>query len=252
LMVSLQDKTEESAKLAMELNNLKEILRSMHDELHIERSSRDKFESTVLKLNSQLDEKQSQLLHLDQQKAELVHLKQLVSDLELEKTRVCHLLLVTEECLKSVREECCSVEMQLSEMHEFSMGIDVRLIYTRTQCDAWIEDLIQQLQSADQHLAELHKKHLNDEIVHDRCLANEACYVEENASLLTTLDSLKSELEASIAENRVLLDRNNVLTSELEEHKNRTENIKAIFYVEKSQHALEVERLEHKLMNCEE
>ena len=252
LLVSLQDKTEESAKLAMELNNLKENLQSMHDELHIEKSSRDKLESTVLKLNSQLDEKQSKLLHLDQQKVELVHLKQLVSDLELEKTRVCHLLLSTEECLKSVREECCSVEMQLCEMHEFSIGIDVNLIFTRTQYDARIEDLVQQLQSADQHLAELHKKHLDDETVRHHSLSNEACYVEENASLLTTLDSLKSELEASTAENRVLLDRNSVLMSELEEHKNRTENVEANFYVQKSRHVLEVERLEHKLMNCEE
>lgn len=251
LIVSLQDKTEESAKLALELGNLKGSLQFLHDELHIERSSREKLESTVFELNSQLDEKQCQLIHFDQQKAELVHLKQLVSDLELEKTRVCHLLLKTEECLKSVREECSLLETQLSEMHEFSIDIAVRHIFTRTQYDAWIEDLVQQLQSADQRLTELHKKHLNDETVHDRSLASEAHSNEEDARLLTSLNSLKSELEASIAENRILLDKNSVITSDLKEYKNRAENVKATLYGEKGRHALEVERLEHKLVNSE-
>nr|XP_023876395.1 GRIP and coiled-coil domain-containing protein 2 isoform X6 [Quercus suber] len=245
LIVSLQDKNEESAKLALELCNLKGSWQSLHDELHIERSSRDKLESTVFELNSQLDEKQCQLIHFDQQKAELVRLKQMVSDLELEKRRVGHLLLKTEECLKNVREECSSLENQLSEMHEFLIDIAVRDIFTKTQYEAWIEDLLQQL-------AELHKKHLNDEAVHDRCLASEAHYNEENARLLTSLDSLKSELEASIAENRVLLDKISVIIYELEEYKNRAENVEATLKGEKGRHALEVESLEQKLVNSEE
>ncbi|KAM4075048.1 hypothetical protein ACB094_10G140700 [Castanea mollissima] len=245
LIVSLQDKNEESAKLALELSNLKGSWQSLHDELHIERSSRDKLESTVFELNSQLDEKQCQLIHFDQQKAELVHLKQMVSDLELEKTRVGHLLLKTEECLKNVREECSSLESQLSEMHEFSIDVAVRDIFTKTQYEAWIEDLVQQL-------TELHKKHLNDGTVQDRCLASEAHYNEENARLLTSLDSLKSELEASIAENRVLLDKISSITYELEEYKNRAENVEATLKGEKGRHALEVESLEQKLVSSEE
>ena len=245
LIVSLQDKNEESAKLALELSNLKGSWQSLHDELHIERSSRDKLESTVFELNSQLDEKQCQLIHFDQQKAELVHLKQMVSDLEFEKRRVGHLLFKTEECLKNVREECSSLENQLSEMHEFSIDVAVRDIFTKTQYEAWTEDLLQQL-------AELHKKHLNDEAVHDRCLASEAHYNEENARLLTSLDSLKSELEASTAENRVLLDKISVITYELEEYKNRAENVEATLKGEKGRHALEFESLEQKLVNSEE
>ena len=245
LIVSLQDKNEESAKLALELSNLKGSWQSLHDELHIERSSRDKLESTVFELNSQLDEKQCQLIHFDQQKAELVHLKQMVSDLELEKRRVGHLLFKTEECLKNVREECSSLENQLSEMHEFSIDVAVRDIFTKTQYEAWTEDLLQQL-------AELHKKHLNDEAVHDHCLASEAHYNEENARLLTSLDSLKSEIKASTAENRVLLDKISVITYELEECKIRAENVEATLKGEKGWHALEVERLEHKLVDSEE
>ncbi|XP_030947361.1 early endosome antigen 1 isoform X4 [Quercus lobata] len=245
LIVSLQGKNEESAKLALELSNLKGSWQSLHDELHIERSSRDKLESTVFELNSQLDEKQCQLIDFDQQKAELVCLKQMVSDLEFEKRRVGHLLLKTEECLKNVQEECSSLENQLSEMHEFSIDVAVRDIFTKTQYEAWIEDLLQQL-------AELHKKHLNDEAVHDRCLASEAHYNEENARLLTSLDSLKSELGASIAENRVLLDKISVITYKLEEYKNRAENVEATLKGEKGRHALEVESLEQKLVSSEE
>ncbi|XP_075641232.1 uncharacterized protein LOC142612943 [Castanea sativa] len=245
LIVSLQDKNEESAKLALELSNLKGSWQSLHDELHIERSSRDKLESTVFELNSQLDDKQCQLIHFDQQNAELVHLKQMVSDLELEKTRVGHLLLKTEECRKNVREECSSLESQLSEMHEFSIDVAVRDIFTKTQYEAWIEDLVQQL-------TELHKKHLNDGTVQDRCLASEAHYNEENARLLTSLDSLKSELEASIAENRVLLDKISFITYELEKYKNRAENVEATLKGEKGRHALEVESLEQKLASSEE
>ncbi|XP_050265623.1 uncharacterized protein LOC126709424 isoform X4 [Quercus robur] len=245
LIVSLQGKNDESAKLALELSNLKGSWQSLHDELHIERSSGDKLESTVFELNSQLDEKQCQLIHFDQQKAELVCLKQMVSDLEFEKRRVGHLLLKTEECLKNVQEECSSLENQLSEMHEFSIDVAVRDIFTKTQYEAWIEDLLQQL-------AELHKKHLNDEAVHDRCLASEAHYNEENARLLTSLDSLKSELGASIAENRVLLDKISVITYKLEEYKNRAENVEATLKGEKGRHALEVESLEQKLVSSEE
>ncbi|KAB1205441.1 hypothetical protein CJ030_MR7G010618 [Morella rubra] len=249
---SLWEKTEESAKLALELTDAKESLQFLQEELHIERSSKGILDSTVLTLHSQLDEKQCQLQNYHQQKAELIHLKQLVSDLEFEKTRVVHLLLTTEECLKGVREECSSLETQLSEVHGFSIDIDVRHIFTITQYDVWIGDLIQQFQSADQYLAELHNKHLNDEKVLDRCLASEACYVEEKAGLLTNVDSLKSELEACLAENRVLLDRNRVLTSELEEYKKRAEKVEATFDVEKSRHALEIERRDHELMTSEE
>ncbi|KAB1202171.1 hypothetical protein CJ030_MR8G020249 [Morella rubra] len=68
----------------------------------------------------------------------------------------------------------------------------------------------------------------------DCCLASEACYIEEKGGLLTNVDSLKSELEACLAENRVLLDRNSVLISELEEYKKRAEKVEATFYVETS------------------
>ncbi|KAL6296933.1 hypothetical protein ACE6H2_005075 [Prunus campanulata] len=255
LMVSLHDKTEESSKLVLKLNSLQGSLFSLHDELQIERNLRDKLEGTITDLTYRLNEKNNQLLDFDHQKAELVHLKQLVSDLELEKSRVLRLLLDSEECLKDVREECSSIsalEAQLSEMHEFSIAADVGLTFSKTQYMAMIEELGQKLQFSDSHVSELRNDHLNVENMLNKCLASERHYLEENTKLMASLSSLKSELEASSAQNRILLDTNSAMRTELEEYKKRAENVEGVVHVDNSQSVLEIERLESTLMTSEE
>lgn len=255
LMVSSRDKTEESAQLAAELNSLRESLQSLHDELHDERSLRGRLESTITNLTSQLNEKQCQLLQFDQHECELVYLKQLVSDLESEKSRVCHLLLQSEECLKIAREESSSVsalETQLSEAHELLIATDVRLSFMKAHYEGTVEGLIQQLYSSDKHFAELHKKHIDVESILNRCLASEVQYIEQNARLSTSLNSFRSELEASTAENRLLLETNRVVRAELEEYKSRAQNVGLTYHEDKSQRSLEVERLKCMLLTSEE
>lgn len=343
LVVSLQDKTEESFKLSMEVNSLQGSLLSSHDELNIEKSHKDKLASTITDLTSQLNEKHSQLLDFDQQKDELVHLKQLLSESEVEKSRVSGLLLDSENFLKDAREECSSLEaqlsemhelaiaadvgftftktqyetrvealdqklhfsdsclselrnnhlhldnmlnrclaseshlveentklmtslkdageecsfisvleVQLSEMHEFSIAADVELTFTKAQYEARIEELGQILHFSDSQLSELHPNHLHVENMLNECLASERLYIEENTKLMTSLSSLTSELEASIAQNRILLDTNSSMRTELEEYKKRAEHVEAIVHVDKSQRALEIEKLEHILVTSEE
>ncbi|CAJ1974152.1 unnamed protein product [Sphenostylis stenocarpa] len=58
---SLQEKTEESAKISSELDFLKKNLHSLHDELHVEKTIREKLEKTVSNLSTELSEKKSQL-----------------------------------------------------------------------------------------------------------------------------------------------------------------------------------------------
>ncbi|GAV59299.1 LOW QUALITY PROTEIN: NT-C2 domain-containing protein, partial [Cephalotus follicularis] len=254
LMVSLQDKTVESAMLASELETLQANLQSLNNKLCDEKSLRDKLESTVTELTSQLNEKHFQLLESDKQNSELIHLKQLVLDLELEKSNVCLLLLYREECLAKAREECYTIpalDTLLSELHEFSIAADVRLTFTRTQYEFWVEELVQQLSSSNRHLAELHKKHLDVETALNRSVASEAQYTVGNSKLLRSLSSVKSELEAAIYENRELLDTNNFMKAELEEYKKRTENMVAMYCDNESQCALEVERLKHLLASSE-
>ncbi|CAK9174250.1 unnamed protein product [Ilex paraguariensis] len=255
LMISLQGKTEESVKLASELGSLNETLRYLQDELHVERGIRDKLESAVINLNSQLDEKHDKLLHFDQLKAELLHFRQLASDLELEKSRVCHLLLQHEECLDKLQEESSSLtslESQLSEMHEYSIAADVRLTFVTTQHENLIEELLQHLQSSDGRLKVLQKQYLDVEGMFNRSVECEAHYIEEIANLTSTLESQRSELEASVAQTRVLSDSESIMTVQLEAYKMRFSTMEIRFSEDKTQHALEVEQLKHRLADAEE
>ncbi|XP_038715815.1 interaptin-like isoform X2 [Tripterygium wilfordii] len=210
LLLSLQHKTEESAELESELSGLKESFQSLHDELQEERSSRDKLEGIIADLTYKLDEKHCQVIHLNQQNLELAHLKQLLSDLESEKSRVCHLLLQYEECLKNARDESSSIvalETQLSELYETLVATDVKYIATRAQHEDWVEEVVEKL---DSHLGGLCNRH---KVV---ALCN-----EENPRLLTILDSLMSEFRGSIAENKLILDRIYSMSAEVEAYKNR-------------------------------
>ncbi|XP_028107604.1 rootletin-like isoform X1 [Camellia sinensis] len=236
LMMSLQDKTEESVKLAAELDGLRESLRFMHDELHIEKSFRVKLEGTIMNLTSQLNEKHDQLLRFSQQETELVHFRQLASDLELEKSRVCHILLQREEFLEKFHEKSsCFIdqEIQLSEMHNYIIAADVEVIFIKSQYENRIEELALQLQSSERHLGEI-----------SHC-------IEEKADLVTTVESLRSELEASIAQNGLLVDLNGVIAVQLEEYKKRVATSEVNFSKEKNGHTREVEQLKHVLEHCE-
>ncbi|GFY85810.1 hypothetical protein Acr_04g0005480 [Actinidia rufa] len=174
LMISLQDKTEESVKLSSELNNLKESLRFLHDELNVERSCRDKLEGTITDLTSQLNGKNDHLLQFSQQEAEPAHFRQLASDLLREQSGVFHILQQHEECLEKIREDSSrltDLESQSSELHEYS---------------------------SEKHLGELRKKLFDVEVMLNRSLTGEAHFIEENTNLVNTVDSLRLELKASV------------------------------------------------------
>ncbi|KAF9687279.1 hypothetical protein SADUNF_Sadunf02G0077100 [Salix dunnii] len=249
LMVSLKDKTEESAQLASDLISLRGSLQSLNDELHNERSLRERLQSTITDLTSQLNEKQCQLLPFDLHKYELTHLKQLVSDLESEKSRVCQLLLQSEECLKNAHEEASTLETQLSEMHKCVIVADVQFIFAKTQYEGGVEVLLQQLNSSDRHFSQLEKKHIDMEIILNRCLASETQYMEDNARLLTNVNSVQSELEASFAENKLLVETKR---AELEEFKNNSQNVVLSYIEDKDQHSKEFEKLKCLVVISEE
>ncbi|KAJ6939385.1 hypothetical protein NC651_005740 [Populus alba x Populus x berolinensis] len=249
LMVSLQDKTEESAQLATDMISLRASLQSLNDELHDERSLREGLQSTVTDLTSQLNEKQCQLLQFDLHESELTHLKHLVSVLESEKSRVCQLLLQSEECLKNAHEEASTLKSQLSEMHKSLIAADVQFIFAKTQYEGGVEVLLQKLNSSDGHFAHLQKKHIDMEIILNHCHASETQYIEENARLMTNVNSVQSELEASIAENRLLVETKR---AELEGFKNNSQNVVLSYIEDKAQHSKEFEKLKCLLVTSEE
>ncbi|XP_030485454.2 uncharacterized protein LOC115702132 [Cannabis sativa] len=236
-MMILKDKNEESAKLEIELNNMRSNLQSLHDELHVERSIRSKLESSVTDLTSQLNEKQHELLTFTQQKAELVHLKQSVKDLELEKASIFRTLSDSEQSLKAAGEHFSDIsrlEAQFSEMHELSLATDVRLTFTKAQYEFCFE--------------ELQDKYVSVESMLNHCLSTKAHYIEENAKLMTSLDSLRSELEGSAAQNRMLLDTNSSLRIAFDELEKRAEDAED----NSRKNAVEVERLKGMLVKSDE
>ncbi|XP_062098940.1 COP1-interactive protein 1 isoform X2 [Humulus lupulus] len=236
-LVTLKDKNEESAKLELELNNMRSNLQSLHDELHAERSIRSKFDSRVTDLTSQLNEKDQELLTFDQQKAELVHLKQSVKDLELEKASIFRTLSDSKQSLKAAGEHFSNIsclEAQFSEMHELSIATDVRLTFTKSQYESCFE--------------ELQNKYVSVESMLNHCLSTKAHYIEENTKLMTSLESLRSELDASTAQNRMLLDTNSNIRIEFDELKKRAEDAED----DSRKHALEIERLGGMLVKSDE
>ncbi|TYI39367.1 hypothetical protein ES332_A02G093000v1 [Gossypium tomentosum] len=220
LVQCLQDKYEESFELALEINGLKESLHSLHNELQVERSSKEKLESMVTDLTSQMNEKYHQLFRFHQQKSDLVHLRQMLSDLESE--------------------------------FALSIAADVSLIFLRTECETWTTDLVCQLSIYKKQLVDLQKKPLDVEGALNGCLAREAHYIEENGRLSVILDTLRSDLEAAMGENGLLLTKSSSVLAELEDYKRRVEKTEFDYCEDKNQLALEVKRLKQLLYSSQE
>lgn len=252
LVASLQDKSEESSKLVSEIENLRGNLRSLHDELNTERSLT---ESRITDLTTRLNEKDLQLLNFGKLTSEVVHLKQLISDLKLEKLENCNLLLQYEEIFKNSRREASSIsdlESQLSDMHELLIAADVRLIFTRNHSESCVEELVEKLGASDRYVTELQKKHHDIEDALDHSLTKEVQNMEEHARLLMTIGSLRSELQASIAENRALLDKNSAIIVQLEEYRNRAENTENGYAEDRGRYANEIKKLKNLLVASKE
>ncbi|MED6131376.1 hypothetical protein PIB30_008965 [Stylosanthes scabra] len=252
LELSLQDKTEVSAKISSELDFSKESLHSLHNELHTEKMFREKLEKEVANLSAELNDKQGQLQESDMTRQELVHLKQLVADLEFEKSRISDLLQASEKRLELALKESSSftsMETHFSELHTFSIATDIVATFTRAQLADHILELSEKFHSTSRQLDLLHKKNLDVESELNSCLSRELTCIEENKRLLTSLDSLKSELDAASAQKRELIGQNDAMVSELEEHRNQTENVNDTSLICENQLVLEVERLGH-LLEC--
>ncbi|XP_058220413.1 uncharacterized protein LOC131330747 isoform X3 [Rhododendron vialii] len=224
LRMSLKDKTEESVKLASELDSLKESLRFLQDELHVERSFRGNLEGTIADLTSRLDENQ--------------HFRQLASDLQEEKSRDCLILQQKhEECIEKLHKEIsrlAEVDSELSKMDGYVIAADVKVIFLRTQCETQTE--------------ELRKMLFDVEVMLNRSLGGEAHWIEENAMLVNSVESLRLELKDSVAQHEHLSNLNSNMSVQLEECKKNVANMEAGFSKDKSEHGLEVQQLKHMLV----
>lgn len=252
LIVSLQDKTMESAKLASEVNCLNENLQSLQNELDMERGLKDKLGIAVGDLAVQLNKERDRLQEFSQQKAELANLRQLVADLESDKSRLYHFSSMRNEKLKAQTSCLIGLESQLSDMHEYLIGADVKAVFLISLYKIRIQELEQQLRSSDLCFRELQKKQFDLDAMLNCSLANESRYSKENSVLVKTIESVRSAFEASAVQNRVLSDANRDIMVQLEECKTKLANVEVKMSEDKDQHLNEVEQLKVKLENAED
>ena len=224
-------------------NNVKLLtdLDSVKSELKSERSLRDKLDSRIEELASELDEKHLLLDNFDSQKSQVKHLEKMVAELEFEKSSQ------SLEYERNARQESSFIE----ELFQCLIAGDVQHVVTKIQSETYIDDLAKQLSCCSKSHLEFQKKHADMESALNHCLVNEKRYMEENNQLLVNLEVLKSELESSMATSRALTDRNKEMSAELEEYTNRHGNAERS-YSERSLCANEVEQLKSLLVEHEE
>ncbi|CAI9116371.1 OLC1v1017497C1 [Oldenlandia corymbosa var. corymbosa] len=252
LVITLQDKTVESAKLASEVSLLKEDLGSVNNELNAERDLKSKLASKVGDLTHQLNREQDKLLEFTELKAELDSLKQLVADLELENSRLSHLLF---QCEKKLHEQssCMNgIENDLSDMHESLISADVTVVFLISMHKSRMEELGQRVRSSDHGFSELLRKYHDLEKLLQVSLVKESCFTKEKMHFAEINESLRSDLEASATHNRFLSNENSAIRAQLEEYRMKLKNLEAKMSKDKEQYTLELEYLEDKLKNAEE
>ncbi|KAL0695135.1 hypothetical protein Bca4012_062315 [Brassica carinata] len=224
-------------------NNIKLLtdLDSVKSELKIESSLRNKLESRIEELASELDEKHLLLDNFDLQKSQVKLLEKMVAELESEKSSQ------SLEYDRNAHQESAFFE----ELFQCLIAGDVQHVVTKIQSETYISDLAEQLSCCSKSHLEFQKKQADMESALNHCLANEKQYMEENRQLLISLELLKSELESSMAKSRALANRNDEMSVELEEYTNRDENAETS-YSERSLCANEVEQLKSLLVEHEE
>nr|GMD91204.1 putative leucine-rich repeat-containing protein DDB_G0290503 isoform X1 [Ipomoea batatas] len=255
LIASLQGKTEESVKLASEIISLKDNLRCLHDELNSQKSSNSELEGRLRDLTSKLNEEHLNLLDLEKLNTELAHFQEQASELEMEKSRLHHLLLQRDECIEKLKEDVSllhalkSLELQ---MHESLIASDVKFTFAVNQYGTVVQGLAQQLELSDDCLGDLRKQCDDLQAKLNQDFAGKDHHIEENLKLLTALDAVRSDLEASLAQNKVLSDSNSAAKVRVEEYKNQITILEDGLSQAKHCHALEVEHLKDMLANAEE
>ncbi|KAK9740749.1 hypothetical protein RND81_03G057600 [Saponaria officinalis] len=223
LTESLQNKISESDMLTKELDDFKGTMESMQDELALLRGVRDQLDAQILNLNSELKERDNMMSQLDQQKAEINDLKQQLLDVESEKLDLQHRLSCADAQIKNASQDGFStdLEFQLLDMHGLQIAEDVVQTVVVEQYKLHVEELLCQLQYFRHKVEEVEKKNFDLSSELSNCLVDKENYAAENATLVSDIDSLKSNLEYNVALNQDLEHSNSSMGIELKEWKEK-------------------------------
>ncbi|MCE3215152.1 hypothetical protein HAX54_001000 [Datura stramonium] len=212
-------------------------------------------ESLVRDLTSQLNEKNERLLDLEKQNADLVHIRHLASELGMEKSRLDLLLQQRSKQIEKLQQEfsyISDLKRHMLEIQEYAIASDVKFTFAMSHCETLDLEFVRQLKSSDGSIAELQKRCHDLQAKLNQSLASEACLIKENKELLRSLCSVRSDLEASVAQNNVLSDAKYVNTVKLEEYQKEMTILEDSLLETNNYHALEMEKLKNMLENAEE
>ncbi|XP_073143475.1 uncharacterized protein [Henckelia pumila] len=254
LLVSLKDEGAKFVKILSEVTCLKESLSNLDDELQREKVYRDELEGKIKDLTSQLNKDHAKLIDLEQQNAELVHARGIAVDLELEKSRLAHLLeqqMVLMNGLHLQISDQSSLECQLLLLYDYSIAADVELTYVSSQYRSLCEKYLQQLMLLESSLRENGEKYRELEVTSNQYRNSEAHLHEERDNLMKILKSLESEFEVSEAQNRLFSDSNNDLKNQLEECKSKLATVENSCSLDKILQASEVEKMKNMMLDAE-
>ncbi|CAH9128270.1 unnamed protein product [Cuscuta epithymum] len=234
LIESLNCKAEES----IDMIKLKENLETLYAELNAQKGSNVELEGRLRDLSSELNVKHLNLLDLEKLNTELVHFREQASELEVEKSRLHCLLLQKDESMRRLE----------LHMHESLIASDVKYTFAVNQYGS----VAQKLVLSDECLGNLREQcdDLQSKLNHS--FAGEAHHHEEKLKLLEAIDTVRSDLEASFARNKVLSDCNSNIQLKVEEYENEITNLEVCLSKAKHCHTLEVEHLKDALKNSEE
>ncbi|CAM8981599.1 unnamed protein product [Rhodiola kirilowii] len=240
LIVSLQEKADEILKLEAQISTLTQKSENLDRELICTEDLKQKAESRAEELTCQLNEKSHRMLDFDQQKDALT---QQVLFLESEKSRLSHLLKNHEERLLIHEKSSSVADLEIDELHGLLLADDVKLFFLQTQYESSFFKLFEQLKSSYGQNEALHSKCLHLDTRLNECLTREASYVEDNAILSSNLESFKSDLEASVAQNQILLQLQSDVHDQIGQYKDKVASLELCSLKDNDQHALNMQEL---------
>ncbi|BAT78558.1 hypothetical protein VIGAN_02125200 [Vigna angularis var. angularis] len=235
LELSLREKTEVSATISSELDSLKVNLNSLHNELHAEKAVREKLEKTISDLNTELNEKQSQLqgkkdlesslLEKTEESAkissELIFLEEnlhsLHNDLHAEKTVREILEKAVSDLTTELNEKQC--QLQESDLNRKELVYLKRMVSDLEFENSRISDL---LQKSEKYLKDALKESSSITFLetllsemHEFCIATDIVMTFTRAQFEDHLEELTEKLHSTCRQLDVLHTKNFDVESEL-------------------------------------
>lgn len=237
-IMALQERDDKCLMLKSEISSLTKRLEALAKEFNCMRDLKENFERRAEELTCQLSKSNEQLLDFEKQKDTLAEFSQQVLNLEAENSSLtCHLQ-NHEERLLSVEKLSSLTGLEIDELLGLLLVEDVKLSFLQTRYEGVCLNLFEQIKSSDSQNKALHIKCVQLDTKLDECMAREKIHVEDNAKLTNDLESLKHDLEASVSQNKILLESQSSMLEEIGRYRYNMESLEVCSVSDKNHHAV--------------